>query len=141
MRWVDRGNRGSRVEKERKREKDAFRYATKRDSFSRLAREKYRWRVYYKWMELGLEIWKRKKKGRVVWPEIGAVAVAPRDPSSVYKNARINDLPSPHSFHYPRTDICRSFKFLFFSSFLIRKRKGGERAKTRLNSKREKYDR
>lgn len=140
MSWVDRGNRGSRVEKERKGKK--MRLDTPpRDSFSRLAREKYRWRVYYKWMELGLEIWKRKKKGRVVWPEIGAVAVAPRDPSSAYKNARINDLPSPHSFHYPRTDICRSSKFLFFSSFLIRKRKGGERAKTRLNSKREKYDR
>lgn len=107
-----------------------------RETLSRLAREKYRWRVYYKWMELGLEIWKRKKKGRVVWPEIGAVAVAPRDPSSAYKNARINDLPLSST----RTDICRSSKFLF-SSFLIRKRKGGERAKTRLNSKREKYDR
>lgn len=54
----------------------------------------------YKWTEVGLEIWKRKKKkGRVVWPEIGAVAVAPRDPSSAYKNARI--LTSLPPSHYP----------------------------------------
>lgn len=54
----------------------------------------------YKWTEVGLEIWKRKKKkGRVVWPEIGAVAVAPRDPSSTYKNARI--LTSLPPSHYP----------------------------------------
>lgn len=115
------------MEKERKREKDAFRYATKRDSFSRLAREKYRWRVYYKWMELGLEIWKRKKKGRVVWPEIGAVAVAPRDPSSAYKNARINDLPSPHSFHYPRLEPISADPPNFSSSLLFLSGRGKER--------------
>lgn len=114
------------MEKERKREKDAFRYTTKRDSFSRLAREKYRWRVYYKWMELGLEIWKRKKKGRVVWPEIGAVAVAPRDPSSAYKNARINDLPSPHSFHYPRLEPISADPPNFSSSLLFLSGRGKE---------------
>lgn len=69
----------------------------------------------YKWTEVGLEIWKRKKKkGRVVWPEIGAVAVAPRDPSSAYKNARVRILttsPPPIillllllPFHYTRLE-------------------------------------
>lgn len=75
----------------------------------------------YKWTEVGLEIWKRKKKkGRVVWPEIGAVAVAPRDPSSAYKNARILTSLSPSHYPPPPSPVpLYSNRYLFVILLLV----------------------
>lgn len=74
-------------------------------------------------MEVDLEIWKRKKKkGRVVWPEIGAVAVAPRDPSSAYKNARVRILTTLlplSSSSSSRSIIPGSNRYLFVILLLV----------------------